>query len=147
LRIRFDNSGRAAAVFQVRPDKGAAGPWTYTVGAGKRLDDAFTFPGENDFDVAVHGPNGFLRAFKGRLQGRHSANLTVNATYHDDPGITLEIENHGAATARVRISDRYSHQTTTQVLEPGQRFNKRAQLSGSHGWYDFTVEVDGDGGF
>ena len=30
VHIRFRNSGKAAAVFQVRTVRGTAGPWTYT---------------------------------------------------------------------------------------------------------------------
>ena len=47
------------------------GPWTYTVGAGDELADSWNFRAghETAYDLAVYGPNGFMRAFQGSLAG------------------------------------------------------------------------------
>src|SRR5262249_5977296 len=82
LRIHFGNSGRSAAVFQVRAASGQAGPWTYTVGADAHVVETWALRanGQSSYDLSVHGPNGFLRSFKGGIAGRERANLTVRAT-------------------------------------------------------------------
>ncbi|HSU38234.1 MAG TPA: phospholipase C, phosphocholine-specific, partial [Polyangiaceae bacterium] len=64
LSLRFENLGKSAAVFHVRPTNGGA-PATYTVGAGAHLTENYALKasGETTYDLAVHGPNGFFRSF------------------------------------------------------------------------------------
>jgi phospholipase C len=85
-------------------------PRTYTVEPGKEL--AGNWPvsahGVSDYNLAVRGPNGFLRSFKGAVnEGR--ARLEVRARYdaHGE-GITLDIRNVSGHTVEVRVHDRYT---------------------------------------
>ncbi len=148
VRLRFVNAGRAAAVFQVRSGVGSDGPWTYTVGPGASVADTWDprASGQDAYDLLVYGPNGFLRGFKGTLQAGNAANLDVTSSYDcaGDSGITLVIRNRGAATAMVRTTDAYSTKVTTHVLRPGEVVERHHALDRSHGWYDFTVEVESD---
>ncbi len=82
LRIDFASRGSAGAHFYVTsvPDD----PRSYT-GAGRHLSGTWTVDGY--FDVVVHGPNGFLREFRGasvdliaRQDGRHEEVEVVLAT-------------------------------------------------------------------
>jgi phospholipase C len=153
VTLRFANSGRSAAVFHVRSGDGQNGPWSYTVGAGATLSDRWAFgdDGSSDYDLSVYGPNGFLRAFKGCLEGgdagKGKANLSVGAVYDFEPGLMLEIVNRGRSAAQLRIVDAYTKQTVTHRLEEGRTFTWRWALTASFGWYDFTIEVDSDPGF
>jgi phospholipase C len=150
VKIHFTNSGRAAAVFQVRSGNDGDGPWTYTVGAGDRLADSWNFQASHEtaYDLTIYGPNGFMRAFKGGLTGHGSANIAVRAVY--EPGrdaVTLEITNAGARLESLRIANAYTGAHTVQVLVPGETLTPRFVLDGSFGWYDITLTVDSDRGF
>ena len=94
FRLKFANTGRAAAVFQVRSGNAADLPRSYTVGAHRELADTWNVVGPS-YDLSVYGPNGFLRSFKGSVaNGTMRSNLDVRAKYDtddDDGGITLRI--------------------------------------------------------
>jgi len=155
--IQFRNSGKAAAVFQVRRANSTDAPRTYTVDAHKRLTDFFPVAaaGLSEFDLSVFGPNGFFREFKGAVSGAHRANLEVRADVDENRGsgnddraeIELEIANKARDLAHVNIFDRYTLQTTTLVLGRGDEVSRTFPLRPTHGWYDLTVTVDEDPGF
>jgi phospholipase C len=152
VRITFENTGKAAAVFQVRSVANQSGPWTYTVGPAARLFDTWAVPanGEAAYDFSVYGPNGFLRTFKGNVAGEESANLVVKSAYDvsfDRTGITLDVHNRSAETAKLRITDAYTKQSVVHHLESGRRLTWHWSLEGSFGWYDLTVAVDADAAF
>ncbi len=151
VKIYFGNTGKSAAVFQVRSVSDQNGPWTYTVGAEGYLSETWTFgaDGPDAFDLSVYGPNGFLRTFKGTVAGE-GANLGVVSTYQVDvirPGITLNIHNRGAAAGAVSIRDAYTGQTVAQHVEPGRSLTWHWSLEASFGWYDLTIEVESDSTF
>jgi phospholipase C len=150
VELRFHNSGRAAAVLHVRSGDAAStrsGPWTYTVGPRDTLADLWKLDGDAPrYDLSVHGPNGFLRAFQGTLGGEH-ADLAVKAFYDAEGGIALEVINRASLTAHVKIADGYGGRTVRERLEPGRSFVWRWSLEGSHGWYDLAIEVEGDASF
>ena len=147
LRLLFRNTGKAGAAFHVRSGDGQTGPWTYTVGTGDEASDNFGIRGATSYDLAVSGPNGFLRTLAGGLAAS-SANLTVNAIYEKgSEGITLVIRNQGSSAEKVNIFDAYSGKTRTQVLHPHSSVTYVSRLEESFGWYDFTVRVDSDARF
>jgi phospholipase C len=150
VTLHFGNTGRAAAVFQVRSGTSAAGPWTYTVGAHDALADTWSFAASHEtaYDLSVYGPNGFFRAFKGSLASRDRANISVRTIY--EPGhhaIALEIHNVGARLEGLHIVSAYSGERTVRTAEPGERLTIRVSLEKSFGWYDFTLETDSDPAF
>jgi phospholipase C len=145
VNIRFRNSGKAAAVFQVRTGRGTAGPWTYTVDSRAELSDAWMSPAIDPeaYDLSVYGPNGFLRSFKGSMSGDHRGNLDIGNTYDvEHCGIALHIRNPGAASCRVRIANAYLKETTVHDLQPNETLEKYWPLDSSFGWYDFAVTSD-----
>jgi phospholipase C len=149
VSVRFGNAGPAAAVFQVRAGSGADGPWTYTVGPGAHLSETWAVRanGQEAYDLSIYGPNGFFRALKGNLKSRHDANLTVETAGLGEAGLSLRIENRGARPARLRIRDAYTQQAIADVLEAGCDLRRHLSLATSHGWYDLTITVEGDGAF
>jgi phospholipase C len=147
LQLRFRNSGKAGAVFQVRSGDGQCGPWTYTVGAGDETSDTFAANGAGSYDLAVYGPNGFFRAFAGGLVSG-GTNLAVDAVY--DPvseSIALSIGNLGSSAEKISILDAYTGKTQTRVLHPQNRATFVDQLHESFGWYDLTLRVESDSSF
>lgn len=151
VEIHFGNSGKTAAVFQVRAGNGKNGPWTYTVGPNDEVSDswAFTASGQSAYDLSVYAPNGFLRVFKGSFSGEGKVNVRINPSYNiQNGGITLDVNNPSAVPiTEVRIFDPYTNQTCTFALEPGERLSRRWPLEESFSWYDLTVEMDSDSSF
>jgi len=144
VRLVFRNTGKAGAVFQVRSGNGQSGPWTYTVGAGDETSDTFGTRGASSFDLAVSGPNGFLRTFAGGLAA-NSANFTVRAIYdRESDGVALIIRNHGSNTEKVSIVDAYSGKTHSRVVHPLDSATFVSELHESFGWYDLTLTIDSD---
>jgi phospholipase C len=150
LTIDFINTGDAAAVFQVRSENTQDGPWSFTVGAGANGSETWSFPsgGDQTYDLAVHGPNGFLRKFRGDVGGHAPANLIVDCIYHaQGPSITLEIKNVGGAQSEVHVFNAYGGGSHAHALRPGESMLEHVSLEGSFGWYDLTIEVASDAVF
>ncbi len=152
VKIYFGNTGASAAVFQVRSGDGQNGPWTYTVSPGAYLSDSWDLPsdGPDTYDLSVYGPNGFFRAFKGSLAGRHKADLAVVSVYQpfaERPGITIDVHNRGREVANVNIVDAYSGKTLSHAIAAGRSLTWHWSLEESYGWYDLTIDVDSDPSF
>jgi phospholipase C len=144
LALRFVNSGRAAAVFQVRSAGSLTAPWSYTVGAKAEVSDKLGFavaePGKYDF--SVYGPNGFLRTFKGNIATGNG--LEISAGFDAGRGTaTLSIRNRGNAAASVTIVNGYTKETIAQSLKAGGELEKSWSLERWFGWYDLTVSTAG----
>jgi phospholipase C len=150
FKIHFGNSGEAAVVFQVRSGNGQTGPWTYTVEPDERLSDTWpiTANGRTAYDLAVYGPNGFFRSFKGSVSGSEKANLDVKSFYNlEHCGVALDIRNRSNAACRVRIENVYTSDSIAHNLKSGVNLLREWALESSYGWYDFKIEVDSDPSF
>jgi len=152
VQLAFANSGKATAVFHVRSNVQTGtpiGPWTYTVEPGHEVFDTWNLKSNNQstYDLSVHGPNGFLRSFKGSISGDQKANLDVIAFCNVfGNAITLEIINRGAA-GEITIADIYTGETIRHELRFGQSFSKSFNRNSTHGWYDFVVQAAGNSTF
>ena len=123
----------------------SAAPRSYTVEAGKQLSDTWAF--SSAYDVAVHGPNGFFRRFKG-TGSAPSARLDVEAGYDARAyEVRLALTNRGTRRQEVTVRDRYGSRPTRLSLRPGQTVRHTWSLDRSHGWYDLTVSAGGDDAF
>jgi phospholipase C len=150
VKIHFKNSGTAAVVFQVRTVAGDAGPWTYTVGPGSELSDVWIAPAidPGGFELSVHGPNGFMRTFRGNASGANATNLEVGTAYDAARnGISLRIRNPLDAPCQVQIHHVYLGETATHSLEPRGMLEKYWSLEAHFGWYGFVVFVDSNAAF
>jgi phospholipase C len=150
FRIDFANTGRAGACFHVRSGNPADGPWTYTVEAGRSLSGTWdTSPADRArYDLSAHGPNGFLRVFRGTASPAAQADLDVDCRYDVDRyEIELLIVNRGPVTCQVTATNAYGNQPASRLLAPGQHFRARWSLKSSSGWYDLMVEASTDEGF
>jgi phospholipase C len=148
MRLVFDNTGDAAAVFHVRSGDPLVLPRSYTVEANKSLADAWTVT--EAYDLSVYGPNGFFRSFKGSVAARSMrARLDVRASYNtaDQGGITLRIVNSGEHAAKVSIVNAYTGQDFSELLAPREDLDHDWSLSATHGWYDLIIRVSGDDAF
>jgi phospholipase C len=143
LSLHLANTGKAAAVFQVRSSAG--GPWTFTLAPD--TSGSQTWPVESTYDLEVYGPNGFLRSFKGSVAAEH-ANLSVTTAYEPEcTGIRLDLENRGGP-ATLLVRNAYDgKEVARHRLRAGGRSTERVSLDDTTGWYDLIVTVEGDSTF
>jgi phospholipase C len=142
--VSMNNIGQATAVLQVRSGHPSDAPRHYTIDPQRMLSDVWQ---GSSVDLEVHGPNGFLRSYKGSLAS-DASQLLVRASY--DPGrlaITLTITNLGTRGADVLIRDAYRGKHAEHRLAAGQSTARTWPLQPSYGWYDFSVTIAGDAGF
>jgi phospholipase C len=142
--LAFSSGAAAGAAFLVTSGNRTDGPWTYTTEAGKAVSDTWNsaYSG-GSHDLTVHGPNGFLRAF--RNAGRTAGPEAVARYAGDD--VELTFTNKGASTAALKVADGYGGQVTAVRVAPGATVRRRFSLAASGRWYDLTVTSDTDGGF
>ncbi|CAK7279569.1 phosphocholine-specific phospholipase C [Streptomyces misionensis] len=142
--LTFASGAQAGAVFLVTSGNRGDGPWTYTTEAGKTLSDTWNSAYSGGaYDLAVHGPNGFLRVFKG---GNRSAGPEVTARYAGER-VELVLTNQGSGAARLRIADGYGGAPVAVTVRPGATVRHTVDLTRGHRWYDLTVTSDDDPAF
>jgi phospholipase C len=144
-RLQFDNRGGVGAVLTVYAQDGSAGPWSYTVEAGKSLTDALPITDEH-YAFAVHGPNGYLREFGGALHG--SANGVETTPRYDaaNNALILRFANHGDSTLTfVTTANAYSTETPrTHLLAPNATLEDSWAIASTAHWYDLSVTTASD---
>jgi phospholipase C len=121
---------------------------TYAVKAGDRLTPQFPLSlfADGAYHLEVHGPNGFYRSFIGRADAHEVA---VQTTYQRKGNnltgnLEVHLRNTASQPARVEIIDNaYQASPVTRTLEARQELPVVLHLETSHGWYDFTVRVNG----
>ena len=138
LAARWTNSGTVGAHVQVRSNLLSAGPYSYTIGAGATLDASWSLGAE--YDVQMHGPNGWYRRFAGTTAGTdiRVAVSADGAAAH----ARFRIANTGSARVDLTLADAYGNGGQTLALNPGQE--KTVVIPTAGGWYDLTVTSSGD---
>ncbi|MGW1273667.1 phosphocholine-specific phospholipase C [Streptomyces sp. NPDC002491] len=144
LTLRFASGAGAGAAFLVTSGNRGDGPWSYTTGAGATVSgDWNAADSGGSHDLTVHGPNGFLRVFKGR--GR-TAGPEVSARHVGDD-VELTFTHRGSGTVELRVADGYGRPATTVRVRPGAVLRRTVDLRASRRWYDLTVTSAADPAF
>jgi phospholipase C len=116
----------------------------YAVAAGESVAGAWALDGfeSSVYDLHIHGPNGFYRAFAGTAS---DPPLDLHCEYAESTGdIELLASNQGDACVLQLTDNAYSARSQLiSVAKNGQAIT-RLDLSGSHSWYDFTVRIVGN---
>uniref|UniRef100_UPI000A548772 phospholipase domain-containing protein n=6 Tax=Streptomyces TaxID=1883 RepID=UPI000A548772 len=138
LTLTFASGGRAGAAFHVTSGNRTDGPWTYTTGAGRTVSDTWDLAGSGGaYDLTVHGPNGFLRVFRGPgTTGKARPEVTARHTGDD---VELTYTNKGAETVALKVASAYGGRSRTVRVRPGATVREVVGLRSSHRWYDLTV--------
>ncbi|MEV6673918.1 phosphocholine-specific phospholipase C [Streptomyces sp. NPDC051162] len=147
-RVTLDFSGgpKAGVCFTVTSANRADGPWTYTTAAGAKLSDTWnTAYSHGSYDLSVHGPNGFLRAFK----GSGTATGPEVTARHDSRGgrVELTLTNHGKADCHLTVTNAYGGHRETVRVRAGKSVVRELDLRHSKRWYDLSVVSDTDSAF
>jgi phospholipase C len=122
--------------------------WAYTVKAGDTLADVWPLHEfeNSEYHLRTYGPNGFFREYKGnaadplvdvaceyeQLGGKLTGNTTLKLTNHSDKAQTVTVTDHGYKTGDHKVP-----------LKAGASASFALNLSKSHGWYDFSIRVEG----
>jgi phospholipase C len=148
IALTFGNTGKAAAVFQVRSGNIPTGPWTYTVSAKKSVSDTWKLTANKltEYDLSVYGPNGFFRQYKGSLAGKQSDLKVVSSYQPAVETITVAITNMGGQPLQVSVTNVYTGDIVKERLQPGKSITWPFHLKSLYGWYDLVVRA-GDGSF
>ncbi|MDX3748514.1 phosphocholine-specific phospholipase C [Streptomyces sp. AK08-02] len=143
--LAFASGTHAGASFLVTSGNRTDGPWAYTTGAGKTLSDTWNSAYSKDaHDLTVHGPNGFLRVFKGRGKGAAGPEVTAR---HVGDDLELTLTNKGAKTVELKLSSGYGGHPRTIRVRAGAVVRHRVDLGASKRWYDLTVTSESDASF
>ena len=143
LALRIANTGAAGAAFNLY----IAGqePRFYTVEAGKALDDAAPTPA-GAYAASLHGPNGFLRTFRGAAP----AGPEADARFDPRSGqLTVSLRNDGPRPATLVVTPTlYSGDAPRRLrLAPGETRASVWDVRSSGHWYDLTVTCRQDPDF
>ncbi|AKA06508.1 phosphocholine-specific phospholipase C [Streptomyces noursei] len=144
--LTFSGGNAAGACFLVTAPNRTDGPWTYTTEAGKTLSDTWnTTYSKGAYDLTVHGPNGFLRTFKGPGK-KQTPEVTAR---HDAASgqVALTLTNPGTVACNLTIANAYGGAKQTVRVDPGGTVTRPVDLTASKRWYDLTVTADTDAGF
>ncbi|MFH8516953.1 phosphocholine-specific phospholipase C [Streptomyces gelaticus] len=143
-KLTFSAGDKAGAAFQVRSQKRTDGPWTYTAAAGKPVSDSWnSFYSGGSYDLTAHGPNGFLRTFKGNNK---AAEPEVTAR-HDAGSLKLTLTNPSTADAHLTVTNAYGGGRQTFTVRAGATVEQSIDLRATKRWYDLTVVVEGNTGY
>lgn len=123
IAVEIHNTGSVGAHFQARLLAPEGAPHSYTVGAGDTL--SVRWPVGGDYEIHLHGPNGFFRSYAGtagadpapanlRREGR-SQRLTVTAP------------------RKAEITSAYAGEIRSRHLD----------TRATGGWYDLTLTLPG----
>lgn len=138
--LTFASGKKAGASFHVTSGNRTDGPWTYTTEAGKSVSDTWNSVYSNgSYDLTVHGPNGFLRTFKG--SGK-AAGPEVTARHAGDD-VELTFTNKGSGTVTFKVGNSYGGRPRTFKVRPGATVRHTVDLRASRRWYDLTVVASG----
>jgi phospholipase C len=143
VHLRLGNVGLAALQVQVY-DLTSASPARRVdlAPAGSR---ALAIAAVAGYQVAVHGPNGFLREVHGDATSEGmEASLRVTGTY-DAPGLRLTLTNATSRTVTFVVQGAGS--TKRIPVTNAARALDLDPVRTSQGWYDLRVRLDGVAGY
>lgn len=140
LSLNFENSGNSAAIFQLRDGLGISSPRFYTVTGGENLRASWDGLQERAYDVAVHGPNGFYRSFKGAFADASAAQVGVaTKTGRDHHSLVVILTNHGGRRAHMLLTDIYTGVSVQHVIPPHEEKSVSVSVTDTSGWYDLKI--------
>ncbi len=130
--------------------------WPLAVQAGDSL--AFDWPLDHfeggEYHLRVYGPNGFFREFTGSVQ---DPSIELECAYEKagEPNqrlsgnVEFSVTNNSTDESwKIALADRaYGNVPTSVVVRPGTTEKIIVPTSSSHGWYDFSVQVQGANSF
>jgi phospholipase C len=138
LSLTFANTGEAGVALTLY-QAGGGEPRFYTVGKEGYLTDHIPLDAGR-YAFALHGPNGFLRGYKGEMG---TALLpAANGFYLPREGkFRIGLHNDGSKPLSLEVASTAYLDAPPRLhrLAPGKFVMDDWDLSASHNWYDFVV--------
>ncbi|HUQ67495.1 MAG TPA: phospholipase C, phosphocholine-specific [Flavitalea sp.] len=117
--------------------------WSYAVKAGDTLKPEWKLSDfENgNYHLRVYGPNGFYREFQGNVNDPEII-ITCNA---DRGSLQIKVKNNSHQPVELRITDN-SYGVAAFVIRasPEKTVTSYVDISKSYGWYDVSVQNNGN---
>jgi phospholipase C len=150
--IDLVNNGVAGAVFQVYDNTDRLGPWRYTIESGKNHSACpwHDQAASGDYDLSLHGPNGFFRQFRGHLPATNQEHEVEARLAYDAPNgqIVLTLQNTGQSARVLELAQDAAYpvgpgqtRSRTLTLAPGASLADIWNLAAADHWYDLMVTV------
>ncbi|MGW1374065.1 phosphocholine-specific phospholipase C [Streptomyces sp. NPDC002446] len=143
VTLAFTAGEERGACFLVTSGNRTDGPWTYTAGPGETVSDTWsTASSDGTYDLTVHGPNGYLRSYRGS-----PAAAGPEVTGHHDKSsgrLKLTVANPGKADCHLTLTHAYGGRTVRLTVAAGERQTRWIDLGHSKRWYDLHVRSDDD---
>lgn len=120
--------------------------WSFALSKGKEL--AYQWPlsefNGDTYELAIMGPNGFLRTLKGGKESAHD--FTIKQDYNlAKREFILELTNRSKNRLRVQLFDAYSKKESKTIsIAPGKKNTLTLDCNKHQGWYDITLKIEGD---
>lgn len=148
---RFGNKSLGAPfVVYARHENSDVQIRNYAVAAGDRLEDAWSLErSENgQYDVSVHGPNGFFRHFQGDandpLLDFVFREVVPSAGNSIRIFIELQLLNHSKRALAITLVDNsYGRPITNNTVNPDEHRMLVIDTAASNQWYDFSILAEG----
>lgn len=120
---------------------------TYAVRAGDELTADVNLARflTKKYDIAVHGPNGFYREFRGTDRDpKIKVKSHYRSTENGDVRLDVEIANQSSRAKTVRVTHEvYQQERTVITLEASSSVTVPIDFEDSFHWYDFVITVEG----
>jgi phospholipase C len=122
----------------------------YAVAAGDAVADSWQLSDveHGRYHLAVHGPNGFFREFRGDAKAplvrtRLKPTPPNGSANADSLTASLEIANDDVRrTVAIIVNDlSYGEPSARYALKPGEKVTHTCSLQRSYGWYDVRIEL------
>ncbi|SEA48809.1 phospholipase C [Arachidicoccus rhizosphaerae] len=113
----------------------------YSVKVADTLKDQWALDGwQGDlFELQLHGPNGFLRVWKGKKASAGQL-ATVSLHYLKEKTLDLWVHNPGKSTLTLKVQDNsYGNVHKSLTILPGDTGRIKWPTRKSFGWYDFSI--------
>lgn len=127
VAVTLRNDGRLGAHVQARLVKPVGRSHSYTVSAGQSLKASW--PVDGDYDIQLHGPNGFFRRYAGQGDSKLQAELAPAGSSQQ-----LQLKVSGKSDQQIVVTDAYAGE---RHLDGNGTLT--LDLRASSGWYDVTV--------
>lgn len=139
LNLRIFAKGQSGGAFQLydwKADNSIVKK--YTIHSGAEINNEIVLNGE--YDLSLHGPNGFVRHFKGNSAALSGSECYVETKYDSTLGKVLvdTFDKTEAGSCNFSVKDYVYHSFEDQkTLKSGSHIEIDVNDSGN--WYDFTV--------
>jgi phospholipase C len=117
--------------------------WSYAVRAGDSLRESFDLVDfENQhYHLRVYGPNGFYREFTGS-NSDPAIDIAVDAYKNT---LRISIRNNSQKAVSVQVKDNsYASPSFNVNAQPAKTITSFVDPAKSFGWYDVSVQIEGD---